>query len=246
MAGTYHEPRRVHINPGGIVAGLALIGVGAAALLDQAGVAQAGTIISSWWPVLVIAAGLGQVLSRPRGGGGVTLVAGVVLLALTTGLITGAAMSYVWPVLLVGAGIWIMLSRGAVRPTAGDPTSDIRAWALFSGRNLVSAAQPLRSGALTAVFGGVDADLTGADLPPDGATIDVTAAFGGVTIIAPPGWRIDMSGPAIFGGYEDKTSGPRPGGPVLHVRCLVLFGGAEVKTGAVPAPPAADALAEAS
>ena len=82
------------------------------------------------------------------------------------------------------------------------------------------------------MFGGVTLDLREARPSTEGATLSVTALFGGVDVIVPRGWRVKLQGTPIFGGYEDKTEGdgpPGPESPQLTIDVLVLFGGLEVK-----------------
>jgi hypothetical protein len=214
-----------------VLFGLVLIGVGVAIALEQAGIA--GNIIGAWWPTVVIVAGAMQVAAAPRAPGGALLTIGIgaFLLAWTTGLLSTDLARYVWPLALVAAGAWILLTRtGQAATVAADPANRIQAWALFSGREIASHARPLRSASLTAVFGGISLDLRNAEVPPEGIDIAATAAFGGVDITIPAGWRVEMTGPVIFGGYEDKTRGAPADGPLLRVHCLVLFGGTEVRS----------------
>jgi hypothetical protein len=222
--------RRIQWNSGRILIGGLLIALGVVAALEQAGVADAGRLISTWWPLLVIAGGLLQLVSVPRAptNAAVAVTIGLGLLAWTTGLLGSDVMRLLWPLALIGVGAWFMLTRTAAGPVAAHPAEQVRAWALFSGREIASHARPLRHAALTAMFGGVNLDLTDAEVPAEGVVIEATAAFGGVEIKVPRGWRVDMSGPALFGGYEDKTRGAMTDGPLVIVRCLVLFGGAEV------------------
>ena len=81
----------------------------------------------------------------------------------------------------------------------------MRTTAFFSGPRVASTANRFRVAWLTAVFGGVTLDLRGAELDPAGASINATAAFGGVEILVPKGWRISVRSTPIFGGVEDKT-----------------------------------------
>ena len=80
----------------------------------------------------------------------------------------------------------------------------------------------------------LDGTITGIHrtwLDPSGAVIDATAAFGGIDILVPEGWRVTASGIPIFGGFESKTKAPPPSEdvPKLTVRGLALFGGVTVK-----------------
>jgi len=84
---------------------------------------------------------------------------------------------------------------------------------------------------VSAVFGGATLDMREARLDP-GATVDALALFGGVDVIVPTGWRVDLGGLPIFGGYDDKTTGDGdlpPDAPVLRVAATAIFGGVDVK-----------------
>jgi hypothetical protein len=61
-------------------------------------------------------------------------------------------------------------------------------------------------------------------------TIDATVRFGSVTIFVPDGIDVRMSGRAVLGAKSSELSGkPRPGAPVLIVRCDVLCGSITVR-----------------
>lgn len=75
-------------------------------------------------------------------------------------------------------------------------------------------------------------DLREACLLNEGARMDVTAAFGGVNIIVPPEWKVEVKGIPIFGGWSNKTRGKdyvREEAPVLTLHCFVAFGGVDIK-----------------
>jgi hypothetical protein len=60
----------------------------------------------------------------------------------------------------------------------------------------------------------------------------VTAAFGGVDLLVPRGWRISVRSTPILGGLEDKTDHTvalPDDAPVLHVDAVVVFGGVDIK-----------------
>jgi hypothetical protein len=56
-------------------------------------------------------------------------------------------------------------------------------------------------------------------------TIDATVRFGSVTVYVPDGVDVRMSGKAVLGAKSSELQGqPRPGAPVLIVRCDVFCG----------------------
>jgi hypothetical protein len=76
----------------------------------------------------------------------------------------------------------------------------------------------------------VTLDLRPAKLAPEGAEVDVMAAFGGAQIIVPEGWPVEFSGVPVFGGFTDKTSHTTgETGPRLRIKGTAIFGGVEAK-----------------
>ena len=61
-------------------------------------------------------------------------------------------------------------------------------------------------------------------------TIDATVRFGTVTVFVPDGIDVRMTGKAILGAKSSQLRGePRPGAPVILVRCDVRFGAVTVR-----------------
>jgi hypothetical protein len=225
--------RRPQLVPGGI-----LLVLGALFLLDALDVADAGSIIGDWWPLVIVAIGLVRLLDRPTDlpGGLTTVAIGAVLLGFTLDVVDAAFLSIAWPVVLIVLGLYLVLSRGSRAPAGVDAVS---ATVVLSGRTLTPQSDRFRGGSLVAVFGGIDLDLRGSELAPEGAHLDVTVAFGGVDIKVPPGWRVRTYGPAIFGGYDNHAQDQHlpADAPSLDVRVVAAFGGAEVKLAAPRAVP---------
>ncbi|PYT42475.1 MAG: hypothetical protein DMG47_15815 [Acidobacteria bacterium] len=88
---------------------------------------------------------------------------------------------------------------------------------------------------ITAIFGGIELDLTEASIQGSEATLAITAIFGGVEVRVPPNWQVAFRGAPIFGGIEDKTRTSRSGDPansnikMLVITGAVIFGGLEIK-----------------
>ena len=61
-------------------------------------------------------------------------------------------------------------------------------------------------------------------------TIHVTVRLGSVTIFVPDGIDVRLSGRAVLGSKESQLdTGPRPGAPVIDVRCDVVLGSVTVR-----------------
>jgi predicted membrane protein len=222
-------------NPGRLLVGAVLVALGVVFLLGQLNVVDAGRLIGAYWPTIIVAAGVLQlvVARRAFAGGLITVAIGLVLLAATTGLLTADVWRVFWPLALIAVGVAILagiLTRG--RFAGADQHDVVRAFAAFGGQRIYGSSPTFRAGSLTAFFGSVTLDLTGAQLAPEGAVVDTMAAFGGIEILVPPGWRVSVAGVPIFGGFDDKTREAgvhAAAGPELRVKGTALFGGVTVK-----------------
>ncbi|WP_280688043.1 DUF1707 domain-containing protein [Kitasatospora sp. GAS204B] len=82
----------------------------------------------------------------------------------------------------------------------------------------------------TAVFGGVELDLTDAVFESPEVLIEVSAVFGGVSIRVPENVTLVGSGVGIFGGFEVREqTAPDPYAPVVRVKGAAVFGGCDAK-----------------
>jgi predicted membrane protein len=227
-------PGRV-LDLGRLLLGLVVVSLGSLFLLDSAGALDAGRAIDRWWPVVLVAAGALTLAERPPSIMRGTLLtgAGLFLLAFTTDLVDESAWSYVWPALLIVAGLAIVVRWGGRAIPASERDDDVvRSTAIFGGSELASTAQRFRGAWLTAIFGGITLDLRDAVPAAQGASVNATAAFGGIEILVPRGWRISTRSTPILGGLEDKTdhaSAPAADAPTLHVDVVAILGGVEIK-----------------
>lgn len=226
---TEPDGRENDVNWARAYVGVLIVIVGGLLLLENAEVLDAGGIIGMWWPAPVIVGGLLSLLANPRhwipplilvGGGSAVLLR-------TTGLVDD--LSGVFPILLVLFGVLVIVGRGfgTSRTHIGD---SVNSFNMFSGSEIASHSPSFEGGRVGAVFGGAEIDLRDA-VPAAGATLDVFAAFGGVEVKVPDGWRVDISGMPLFGGFENATAKDHltPDAPRLKIDATVLFGGLEVK-----------------
>ena len=79
--------------------------------------------------------------------------------------------------------------------------------AAFGGVKKKLISKTFRGGDITAFMGGVEIDLTGADIQ-NTAVLDVSAVFGGIKLIIPSDWKVQNKATAVFGGVEDKRAMP--------------------------------------
>ncbi len=220
-------------NPGRLLLGIGLLVVGLLFLLELADVLDAGAVIGTWWPVIIIAFGLAALVGPTRStiGGIIITSVGVVLLVASLDLLPVSAGELFLPLILIAIGLGILLLRSGFRAT-GDASARVNVFAMFGGQSVVARGREFASGSLTAMFGGVELDLRSTQLAADGAQVEVFAAFGSASVIVPRGWRVTISGMPLFGAFEDKIDRsvePDSGAPHLMVTGVVAFGSVEVK-----------------
>jgi hypothetical protein len=83
---------------------------------------------------------------------------------------------------------------------------------------------------VVAVLGGDDIDLRDAEIDGAELLINVFCLLGGPNIYLPDTVDVELSGPTILGGNDERgsTRRPRAGGPRIHVRSFALVGGTDV------------------
>jgi hypothetical protein len=84
--------------------------------------------------------------------------------------------------------------------------------------------------AVRSVLGDCHLEMQQAVIGQQVTTIDATVRFGSVTIFVPDGTDVRMTGRAVLGAKSSQLRGePRPGAPVIVVRCNVLCGSVTVR-----------------
>ena len=211
--------------------GSLLLALGVVWLLDAAGVLSAGAVIAGWWPIAVVGLGVLALIGERRLAPGpiVLLAIGGVLLIDQLSLI--GVSGIVWGGVVIAIGTWLLIdfARPRARSQRVSETQDV--FALFGGSHASNRSEHFRHADVTAVLGAATLDLREAAAAP-GARVDALALFGGVDVIVPSDWRVQVSGLPVFGGYQDKTGGDRglaPDAPELTVVATALFGGVEVR-----------------
>jgi len=80
------------------------------------------------------------------------------------------------------------------------------------------------------ILGGVDVELSQAELAAPEVTISKVSIIGGVSARVPQGMRVEVSNFAIIGGRNSNLGGPlAPNAPVLHIRSFSIIGGVNVR-----------------
>ena len=217
------------MNRARVLFGSVVTVLGALLMLDYADVLDAGQVIDTWWPAVIVVAGLMALWANPQHWimPLVVTATGVGLLLRSTGVVD--SMAVVGPALLILVGVLVIFGRGLNQKVVA--TADrVNSFNVFSGSEIASHSDHFEGGSVGALCGGTEIDLRDAQ-PAPGAALDVFVAFGGAEIKVPEGWQVVTHGLPIFGGFENVTAKERIpiGAPLLDVNATVIFGGLEVK-----------------
>lgn len=216
------------MNWGRLFFGLLIVAVGTVLLLDNADVLDAGEVFGTWWPAVVVLAGILTFAANPRHWPVALIITGVGVAFLLSNLDIVDIGNIVIPAAIILVGLLVIFGRGlGSRTEAGDRVNSFN---VFSGSEIASHSKQFQGGSISAVFGGAEVDLRDAVPTPD-AELDVFTAFGGVEVTVPEGWHVAVRGLPLFGGIENVTAKKQvpADAPTLAVNATVLFGGLEIK-----------------
>ena len=219
--------------------GIILILLGIGFVLDQTGVIYFNDIFGTYWPVILILIGLGQILKKHPAyvWGAVWILAGVLFQLRELDMLPVSMHTILWPSIIIIVGVSLLLPHSHREARAGaitDGTDTISYTAVFSGVDAACDSPSFKGGTVSAAFGGADIDLRNAVLSAEGGYLELTATFGGIDILVPRDWRIWVTGVPLFGGWEAKVDHrveKNAEGPVLHIHCVAMFGGIDIKHG---------------
>lgn len=242
---------------GRLIIGLFLLLLGAAIILNLLGFDISTREILSYWPLLPIVLGLDWLIRSFRYGsaagerkvifslgrflsGLLVLMVGAFYLARKFGYLTDLKTDMFWSILF--AAILIIAGLNLIRGWALAKNSGGR-WAFLGGTN-VGGSTPwkLDSGSYFACMGGIEMDLTAAEIPEGETLLDLTAIMGGIDVKIPPDLTVIYEGTAVLGGitFKEQEDGgivasrridelDEPAGKHLHIQARAFMGGIEIK-----------------
>ena len=233
-----HEPH--HLRNNRAIIGVILVLIGLFLVIRNTGFFPEfiDNVIFSW-PMLLVAIGLVMTL------GGTEKSAGVIVMAVGGFFLipmifreTFHAYNMFWPSIFIIIGIIFIFTKGRrwnstiSKGVIGDDYIDYVN--VFSGGERQVVTENFRGGKLSAVFGGMEVDLTKAKLAPGRSELEIACIFGGATIVVPDDWFVTIEVTPILGGFSDtrKLSPGRTIDPSkqLVIKGAVIFGGGEVKS----------------
>ena len=244
---------------GRLLIGLAILIVGVLLLLNNLNLGIEIEIrqILRLWPVLPLLLGLNWLILSFGSSGQqdgrkiyfswgqfvtalIFIALGVVFLGRNLGLFEvnlNLFFNLLWPFILILIGVNLL--RG--RPHSGGRGGRFT----FMGGTNVGGAEPwkLESGSYFAMMGGIEMDLTAAELEDGETFLDLTAIMGGIEVKIPRGLAVIYEGSAVLGGvtFKDQEDGGIVGGrrveqnltaessKILRLQARAILGGVEIK-----------------
>jgi hypothetical protein len=83
---------------------------------------------------------------------------------------------------------------------------------------------------LVTLIGGLDLDLTQADVPPAGSTITKVSLIGGARVVVGPDVRVEVGGFSLIGGRDvERVREVTATAPVVRIRAWSIIGGTRVR-----------------
>lgn len=232
-------------NRGRAIGGLIIVAVGLIWLAKQVGVDFPYWFFS--WPMLLIAIGLYVGVRHSFRNPGWLIPVAIGALFLVEDVVPELEIrQYIWPIIIISVGLFIMFrsrrrNRGEYwkqrydRGNTSESFSDnaFETVTIFGGDKKQIISKDFKGGESVCAFGGVEINLTQADINGI-AEIEVVQLFGGTKIIVPPHWKIQTDElVCVFGSLEDKR---QIGGRVIDstktlvLRGTCMFGGIDLRS----------------
>ncbi len=256
------EPQRKtrELSTGTIVVGLIFVIVGLVLLANNTGwIPYAWRRLLLSWQMLVILVGIVSIAKRQITQGIIFCTVGILFLLPRIGNVFHLdgwlyTMNWhnLWPLVFIAIGLIIVVRSRAdkdcngghftgTRGCNGDrfyadaetsPDGYIHFDYLFNGSEQVFLEPVFRGGSIETVFGGATLDLRRTSLPDGVSTLTIKSVFGGVTLLIPEDWNVELRSHCVFGGFSDKRyPGIKPvqPGSKLIIEAECVFGGGEIK-----------------
>lgn len=103
---------------------------------------------------------------------------------------------------------------------------------VFSGDKEKWDLKNFKGGEVNSIFGGIELDLSDAQLAEGVHHLELNSVFGGIVLYVPIDWKIEVNKTQVFGAFVDNR--PKPSfeideNKVLIIEANAVFGGGEIK-----------------
>ncbi len=222
-----------------ILWGIVLIILGIVWGLNALEIAKINLLFDGWWTLFIIVPCFIDLFKeKNKIGNLVGLLIGILLLLACRDIIS---FKLIWklafPIFLVGLGLSIIfkdLFNNKIKEEMKkiNKGKQKEYFAIFGSEEINLDKEEFTGCELSAVFGGVNLDLTNAKLKED-VIINASAIFGGIDIIVPKDINVKIVSNCIFGGASDerhiKNKKEEENERTIYVNATCIFGGLDIK-----------------
>lgn len=229
-----------------VITGGVIVLIGIVYLLFNVGILPAdwrGIIIS--WQSLLILLGVVGICKRSYIGGTILLALGICFLLPDLSAVMGFTYSsatlhsVMWPTAIIIIGVMIMLHRHhhhhfkhchRVKYSNGSKEGKIDYNLVMNGIDEVFLDPEFKGGEINTIMGGAKLDLRRTSLPEGDTVLKISSIFGGVTLLLPLDWNVEVHSDSILGGFADHR---RINGMYTDRRLIIeasfIFGGGSIE-----------------
>lgn len=234
---------------GNTLAGILLLVAGGVLLLRQFGFYIPHFLFT--WPMILIVVGLFIGIQTNFRDYGWLIIFGIGAFCLARNELMPDydIKRFIFPIILIGIGAIVLLSprnkkwkrrkeaemaelqAGSISNEGGAKADALDATSIFGNVKKVIYSKDFKGGEIVSFFGGIEIDLSQADIKGP-IVLEIVSFFGGTKLIIPPHWEIRSEAVAIFGGIEDKRPRQSITSPdkVLILQGTAIFAGIDVKS----------------
>jgi len=226
-------------NLNNVLWGIVLVAVGVILALNAFGITDISIFFNGWWTLFIIVPCFIGLFDSSEGktGNFIGLGIGTLLLLACQDIVNfDVAWKLILPIILVIVGLSFIF-KNAISSSINNKIKAINKKnnkketkeyaSTFSGQKLDLSKEEFTGCSLSAVFGGIELDLTNAIIKDD-VVIDASSIFGGIDIRVPKDVNVKVNSTSIFGGASNRVKN-NDNKVTIYVNATCLFGGVEIK-----------------
>lgn len=224
-------------NSKNIMWGIVLVVIGIVIGTNNLGITNIDIFFDGWWTLFIIVpCFIGLFSNEDKMGNIIGLLIGVILLLGVNDVID---FDKIWSLMATGVIIIIGLSlifKDIVNSKINKKISELNKeknnsdnyFAAFSGQDINLSNKPFKGCDVTACFGGIKIDMREAKIE-DEVIINASSIFGGITILVPEEYNVEIKSTSIFGGVTNKKKNKDTNKKTIYINALSMFGGVDIK-----------------
>lgn len=227
-------------NFSNVLWGIVLVVVGIILALNALNITNISIFFNGWWTLFIIVPCFIGLFDNSEGKTGniIGLIIGVLLLLACQRIINFVVVwKLLLPIILVIIGLSYIF-KNAISSSVSNKIKEINSKnkkgdskeyaSTFSGQKLDFSKEKFTGCNLSAVFGGIELDLTDAIIKED-VVIEASSIFGGIDIRVSKDVNVKVNSTSIFGGVSNKAKNSDNNKVTIYVNATCLFGGVDIK-----------------